>query len=84
MEIVTMDRKYIETPIDVLEGLVRENLNHRQVLGEVRGELTYRANRRAKQLLKEIEGILAGELRVPDPPPRPDRPEDQMDMLGEK
>jgi len=77
-----VDRKYFKTPIDELEALVKENLNHRQVLGEVRDELTFRTNKRAKQLLKEVEGILAGEVRVPKPPPPPDTPENQLDMLG--
>ena len=29
-----------------------------------------------------IEGVLAGEIKVPDPPPRPDAPENQLDLLG--
>ena len=78
-----MDRKYFKTPIDELEALFKENLNHRQVMGEIRDELTFRTNKRAKQLLREIEGVLAGEVWVPDPPPRPDKPEDQLDLLGE-
>ena len=77
-----MERKYLDTLIDSLEALVSENLSHRQVLGEVRDELTYRKTRRAKQLLKEIEAVLAGELSVPDPPPRPDKSENQLDLLG--
>ena len=65
-----------------MEALVKENLNHRQVLGEVRDELTFRKNQRAKQLLREVEGVLAGDLTVPDAPPRPDKAENQLDLLG--
>ena len=78
-----MDRKYFKTPVDELEGLFKEHLNHRQVLGDIRDELTHRETTRAKQLLTEVEGVLSGDVPVPDPPPAPDRAENQLDLLGE-
>ena len=78
-----MDRKYFKTPIDELEALFKENLNHGQVLGDIQDELTHRETTRAKQLLREVEGILSGDLKVPEQPPRLDKAEDQLDLLGE-
>ena len=78
-----MGRKYVQTPVDELERLVRENLHHRQVLGEIRDELTYRETKRGRQLLREAEGILAGDIPLPPKPPRPDGPEDQMELLDD-
>ncbi len=76
-----MPRRYKNTPIDELESLVRENIHRKQVLGEVRDELTYRTKDRARQLLKEIEGVLAGTLPAPPRPPREERPEDQKELF---
>ena len=78
-----MDRKYFETPVDELEAVFRENLRNRQVLGEIRDELTYRSSRRAQQLWREIEGLLRGDVKPPPEPPGPDGPEKQLDLLGE-
>ena len=59
---MTRDRKHFEAPVDRQESLFKKSLSHRQVLGELRDEWTYRKNRHTKQLLKEIEGVLAGEV----------------------
>jgi hypothetical protein len=67
-----MDRKYFKVPIDELEALVKENLDHLQILGEIRDELTFRATKRGKQLLREVEGVLDGRMS---------RPEDQLDLI---
>jgi hypothetical protein len=79
-----MDRKYFKTPIDELEALFKENLNHRQVLGDIRDELTHRDTPRARQLLREVDGVLAGVVPAPDTPPGPDRAENQLDLLGDQ
>lgn len=75
------ERKYFETSVEELEKLVEENLRRRQVLGEIRDELTYRSSARARQLLKEVTGILAGDIPLPQEPPRESRPQDQIDLL---
>lgn len=77
-----MERKYFKTPIDELEALVEANLRHRQILGEIRDELTFRSNKRAKQLLKEVEALLDGIVKPPRQP-LPDRPQNQMDLLSD-
>ena len=79
-----MDRKYFKTPIDELEALFKENLKHLQVLGDIRDELTYRDTPRARQLQREVDGVLAGVLPAPDRPPGPDRAENQLDLLGDQ
>ena len=76
-----MDRKYMETEIEELEKLVKQNLRKRQVLGEILDELTHRRTKRAKQLRREVGGLLSGEVKLPPPPPRPERPEDQLEIL---
>ncbi|MEX2374142.1 MAG: hypothetical protein WD942_00970 [Dehalococcoidia bacterium] len=76
-----MDRKYFETPLEELGVLVRENMHRRQVLGEIRDELTYRKTEGAKRLRREVEGILAGDIPLPPDPPREEQPEDQLDLL---
>ena len=77
------ERKYFKTSVEQLEKLVEENLSHRQVLGEIRDELTYRKSARARQLLKEVTGVLTGDIPLPEEPPRESRPEDQIDLLDE-
>lgn len=76
-----MSRQYLNAEIEELEALVKENLHHRQVLGEIRDELTYRSRERAKQLLREIDALLGGEVEPSPKPPREGGPEDQMDLL---
>ena len=78
-----MDRKYFKTPVDELEALFKENLNHLQVLGDIRDELTHRDTPRARQLLREVNGVLAGVVPAPDTPPGPERAENQLDLLGD-
>jgi hypothetical protein len=76
-----MDRPFFHTTIDELERLVTENLSSRTVLGRVWEELTYRETERAKRLLRDVEGLLAGEVPRPPPPPRPDSPDSQIPLI---
>ena len=76
-----MTRQYLDATIEELEKLVREHQHSRQVLGEVRDELTFRRSKRAKQLLREVEALLRGEVGMPPRPPPPDSPENQLDIL---
>lgn len=78
-----MKRKYLDTPIDQLETLVSENLRRRQVLGEIRDELTFRKTPRARQLLREVDGLLRGAAPMPPGPRRPESNDDQLDLMPE-
>ncbi len=79
-----MGRPYMDLEVMELETLFRQNLHHRGVLGEIRDELTFRETRRAKQLLAEIEGVLAGRVPVPRKPPKPDSSENQIPLLDDE
>jgi hypothetical protein len=79
-----MSRPYIDMTIQQLEALVEERKDSRTVLGQVYEELTYRTTERAQRLRREVEALLGGEVAMPTPPPRLDRPEDQIDLLGEE
>lgn len=76
-----MDRPFFETTIDQLETLVRDKPYDRFQLSRVREELTYRETDRARQLLREVEGLLSGTVPSPPRPPRPDDPNDQGSLL---
>jgi hypothetical protein len=76
-----MVRRYFKTPVEDLEELVRSNLNRKQVLGEIRDELTFRTTDRARQLLKEVEGVLRGDVPTRPEAPRPSHPDDQKELF---
>lgn len=76
-----MARRYIDSSIDELEALFKANLHSLQVLGEIREELTYRSTDRAKQLLREIRAVEEGMVPLPPKPLRPERPDDQGELL---
>lgn len=76
-----MTRRYIKSPIDELETLFKENLHNIQVLGELREELSFRATDRAKLLERQIVAVVNGTLPVGSKPPRPDRGDDQGELL---
>ena len=78
-----MTRNYLDATIEELETLVSEHQHRRQVLGEIRDELTFRKTQRAKQLLSEVEGLLRGAVRMPSRPPPADSPENQLDILDD-
>lgn len=74
-------RPYFKTPVEDLEKLFKEHIEDRQVLGDLWSELTYRKTDRAKQLRREIEGILGDEVPRPPKPPKPPSPDDQLDLI---
>ena len=76
-----MDRPFINATIDELEALVRENQSNRVVLAQIREELKHHRRKRARQLLREVIGLLEGQVPMPPKPPRPDRPENQLSLL---
>lgn len=76
-----MDRPYLASTIDELEQIVKENLSNRTILAQVREELGFRTTRRAKQLHREVEALLRGELPIPPRPPRPDGPDNQLSLI---
>lgn len=76
-----MDRPYFEASVEQLGQIVRDHSHSRVALASVREELAFRQNRRARQLLREVEGLLAGELPMPPKPPKPDSPANQLDLV---
>ncbi len=76
-----MSRIWFESTIDELELLVAKHRSEPAVLGQVWEELTYRDSERSRQLKREVLGLLGGEIPQPAPPPRPDDPSDQIDLL---
>jgi hypothetical protein len=60
---------------------LKENRSEVFILSRLREERTYRDAARARQLLKEFEGLLGGKVPMPPKPPRPARPEDQLELL---
>jgi hypothetical protein len=78
-----MGRLYFSASVEELERLVRENLHNPMVLGQVREELTYRESDRAKALLRDVMGILRGEVPVPRKPPPPDSEANQLALLDD-
>ena len=78
-----MDRPYFKSSLDEIERLVQEHKHQRVVLAQIREELQHRDTHRAKQLLREVQGILDGEVRLPPRRPRAAEPEDQIDLIDE-
>ena len=76
-----MDRPYLETTIEDLEKIVDRHKSDRVVLAQVREELGFRKRKRAKQLLREVLGLLDGEVQMPPRPPRPDSPDHQLPLV---
>ena len=79
-----MDRPFFDTSVDQLEGVLRKHKDQRVILQQVRDELQYRGTKRAKQLIREVDGILEGTVPVHTKRPRPARPEDQLHLLDPK
>lgn len=67
--------------IDELEALVRKNQSNRVVLAQIREELKHHRRKRARQLLKEVLGLLEGQVPMPPKPPKRDRPENQLPLI---
>lgn len=76
-----MDRPYMETTIEELEKIVDKHKADRVVLAQVREELGFRKRERAKQLLREVLGLLAGEVKMPRKAPKPDSPDAQLPLV---
>jgi len=79
-----MDRPLLALTIDKLEQLVSEHRSDRFTLGQVREELSARTTDRAKQLLREVEGLLSGKVPLPPKPGRPAQPGDQMSLMDDE
>lgn len=78
-----MDRPFSEASAAELEQIFVKHKHDRVVLAQLREELGFRHTRKAKQLLKEILGVLEGNVVLPPRPVRPAKPEDQIDLLPE-
>lgn len=76
-----VDRPFMDATIDQLEKLVDEHKSDRVVLAQIREELKFHKRKRAKQLLREVVGLLGGEVKMPKKPPKPDDPENQLPLV---
>ena len=56
------DRPYSQAKIEELERLVAANRAEFAILGPIRQELEFRKTRRAQQLLREVRGIVEGDV----------------------
>jgi hypothetical protein len=75
------DRPFMKASIDELENMLKTHKSDHAVLGRLREELTYRTTPRAKQLQREVEGIIEGRVPI-EKRARPDQPEDQLGLLN--
>lgn len=76
-----MSRPFMEASIEEIEKIVQDHKSERLTLAQVREELQFRKTKKARQLLREVLGILDGDVPVPPKPPRKDRVEDQLPLL---
>ncbi len=76
-----MSRQYSHTPLEELERRVREHLNSSAVLGPIWEELTYHTTDRARQLAREVRGLLDVTVPVSAKPARPASPADQTTLF---
>jgi hypothetical protein len=76
-----MSRQNFHTPIEELERLVQEHRQSTAVLGPIWEELTFRTTDRARQLAREVRGLLDGTVPLPSKPPRPATPADQTTLF---
>jgi hypothetical protein len=74
------DRPLSNASIDELEKLFDKHRADHAVLGRLREELTYRTTPRAKQLRREVEGVIEGLVPV-EKRVRAAQPEDQLGLL---
>jgi hypothetical protein len=70
----------MQASIDELEKLLLQRKYEPAVLGRLREELTFRTTTRAKQLRREVEGLIDGSVPV-ERREREGRPEDQLRLL---
>ena len=78
-----MSRPFSDESIDTLEQIFTKHRHERVVLAQLREELLFRKTNRAKQLMKEVMGVLSGDVVLPDKPVRASKPEDQIELLGQ-
>jgi hypothetical protein len=78
-----MDRPYFKNSVGELEQFLRRHAGDRPVLAQLKNELTFRKTDRAKQLLREVEGLLDGDVPMPPKPGKAARPEDQYRLIDD-
>lgn len=78
-----MSRPYRQHSLDDLSTVVDEQRHQPMVLRDVLDELNHRKTKAAKQLKKEVLGILEGRVKVRPEVPAEDSTENQLDMLGD-
>jgi hypothetical protein len=76
-----VDRPFFKASIEDLEKLLAERAWDRFTLGLLRVELNHRGTERAKQALREVEGLLSGKVPMPPKPAGADSADDQIDLL---
>ena len=76
-----MNRPYFKATVEELEVLLQKNKSRRFVLAQLREELKFRRTERAKQLRREVEGLLSGIVPMPPKPIKAARPEDQLHLI---
>jgi hypothetical protein len=76
-----VDRPYFKASVEELEALLQKHKSQRFVLAQLREELKFRRTERAKQLRREVEGLLTGIVPMPPKPARAARPEDQLRLI---
>lgn len=79
-----MAREFMNHTIDELEELLKKHSSNHQVLGDLRSELTYRGTSRAKQLLREVQGLIQGVVPTPKKEMKPPDPDDQGALFSPK
>lgn len=77
-----MSRPFVRNSVAELEAMLRKHTGDRAVLGELREELQFRKTPRARQLLREVLGLLAGEVPTPPKPLKRPEPTDQRELLS--
>lgn len=78
-----MDRPYFDATIKELERLLTKHKSQRVVLAQLREELALRESPRAKQLHREVDGLLNGSLPPSQKTTRSTKPEDQLALINE-
>jgi hypothetical protein len=78
------NRQYFEATIQQLRETMLAHRKDLAVLGDLRVELEHRRSRGARQLLREIEGLVSGEVPRPTRPPRAAKPEDQTTLFDRR
>ena len=76
-----VDRPFMKARIDELEKVLHQHKADHAVLGRIREELTYRKTSRAKQLKREVEGLINGLVPMRRKGHRSAQPEDQLGLI---